>query len=375
MNKNNKIFVIFYFILFVGVLGTILSIDSTLDRPYGPINLAPSQLSTISYSKVFDVDKEIIFNTFADFEKYPLILPNNILFINNISEKLSIYNISLTEKNIKTNLTVEHILEPYDKQVIKITDGDAQGTTITQTFESIGNGTKILIDVDLKTRGVLTPFTFLPQHNVNHAIDTIVTTFVDYSTRSYTQNETIIDDLYREILQRPVDSQGLKNFSLLLDDENMSVDEIRNILINSEEYASNFLPPDLKDVSEINIKTKDFINDVYDITIRRDADPQGLQYFGSALENNKMSKKDIIIELLYSNEFKSLPVETRELRETYASNPSWQIVNQTYNEIHSKYPTTKVIRSYGIFFERGDLTLKEIIDLFCLEKPSAAFCN
>ena len=364
MNKNNKIFVIFYFILFVGVLGTIISIDSTLDRPYGPINLAPLQLSTISYSKVVDVDKEIIFNTFADFEKYPLVLPNNILFVNNISEELLIYNISLTEKNIKTNLTVEHILEPYDKQVIKVTDGDAQGTTITQTFESNGNGTKILIDIDLKTRGVLTPFTFLPQLNVNHAIDTIITTFVDYSTRSYTQNETIIDDLYREILQRPADPQGLKKFSLLLDDGNMSVDEIRNILINSEEYASNFLPPDLKDVSEINITTKDFLNDVYDITLRRDVDPQGLQYFGSALENNKISKKDIVVELLVSNEFKSLPVETRELRETYASNPSWQIVNQTYYEIHSKYPNEKVIRAYGIFFERGDITLKEIIDLF-----------
>jgi hypothetical protein len=107
----------------------------------------------------------------------------------------------------------------------------------------------------------------------------------------------------------------------------MSVDEIRNTLLNSKEYNLKLLLSDLKDVSEIDIKTKDFLDEIYDITLRRDVDPQGLQYFGSTLENNKMSKKDIIIELLVSNEFNSLPVETREVDETYRSNEYWQIIN------------------------------------------------
>jgi hypothetical protein len=367
LNKNNKIPLFFYFILFVGVLGTITYIDSTLDRPYGPLNLAPLQLSTLSYSKIFDVDKEIIFNTFADFENYDRILPNNILSIHNISEKLFIYDISLVEQGIKTNLTVEHVIEGSDRQVIKVTDGDAQGTTITQIFESLENGTKISINIDLKTRGILTPFAYLPQHNANHAIDTIVTTFVDYSNRSYTQNEKIVDDLYREILQRPVDPQGLSKFSLLLDEGNISVDEIRDALLESEEYNLIFSINNLKDISEINIKTKNFLDEIYDITLRRDVDSQSLQYFGSALENNNMSKKDIIIELLVSNEFNSQPVETRDLKETYMSNESWQNVNQTYYEIHGKYPEQKIVRAYGIFFEMGDLTLKEIKDILLKE--------
>jgi hypothetical protein len=364
LNKTNKLFTIFYLILFIGVLGTIISIDSSLERPYGPLNLDPLQLSTLSYSKIFDVDKEIIFNTFADFENYDRILPNNISSIHNISEKLSIYDISLVEQGIKTNLTVEHMIEGYDKQIIKVTDGDAQGTTITQIFESLGNGTKISINIDLKTRGILTPFAYLPQHNANHAIDTIITTFVDYSNRSYTQNEIIVDDLYREILQRPVDSQGLVKFSTLLDEEDMSVDEIRNTLLNSEEYASKFLLSELKDLSEINIKTKNFLDEIYDITLRRDVDPQSLQYFGSALDNNKMSKKDIVIELLISKEFNSLPIETRELNETYQLNENWQIINQTSYEIDGKYPSKKIVRAYGIFFEKEILKINDIINLF-----------
>jgi len=204
--------VIFYLVLFVVISTTLIFIDSSLERPFRPINLVPFQLSTISYSKTVDVDKEIIFNIFADFENYPRVLPNNILSVNNIPEKQSVYEISLVEKGIKTKLIVEHIIELYHKQVIKVIDGDAQGTTVNQTFESIGNSTKISIDIDLKTRGILAPFAFLPQLNVNHAVDTIVTTFVDYSKRSYNQNEKIIDDLYREILLRPADSQGLIRF-------------------------------------------------------------------------------------------------------------------------------------------------------------------
>lgn len=360
---------IFYLVLFVGVFTTIISIDSSLERPFRPLNLAPIPLSIISYSKIVDVDKEIIFNTFADFKNYPHILPNNILSVNNIPEKQSVYDISLVEKGIKTKLMIEHIIEPYHKQVIKVIDGDAQGTTINQTFESIGNSTKISIDIDLKTRGILVPFGFLPKQNANHVIDTIVTTFVDYSKRPYNQNEKIIDDLYREILLRPADSLGLIHFSDLLEEEKITIDEIRSEILNSEEYRLKILLTDLKEISDLNEETKNSIDELYNIILRRNADSTGLQFFGSALESGKMSLSEIRNAILTSDEFYSLPVETREVKETYISNEYWQIVNQTYYEIHDKYPYKKTVRAYGIFFERGDLTLKEIKEMFLYKPP------
>ena len=147
MNKTNKIIVILYLVLFVGIFTALISIDSSLDRPFGAVNLAPLELSTISYSKIFDVDREIIFNTFADFKNYPLILPKNVISVNNIPEKQSVYDISLTQVGIITTLKAEHIIEPYDNQVIKVIGGDAQGTIITQTFESYDDKTKISIDI------------------------------------------------------------------------------------------------------------------------------------------------------------------------------------------------------------------------------------
>ena len=42
------------------------------------------------------------------------------------------------------------------------------------------------------------------------------------------------------------------------------------------------------------------------------------------------------------------------------SNEYWQIVNQTYYEIHDSYPSKKIIRAYGIFYQNGNITLDEI---------------
>ena len=364
MNKTNKKFIIFYLVLSVVVFTALIYIDSSLDRPSRELNLAPIPLATISYSKIVDVDKEVIFNTFADFKNYPHILPNNIISVTNIPEKQSVYDITLTQMGIIAKLKAEHIIEPYHKQVVEVIDGDAQGTTITQTFEPYDNKTKISIDIDLKTKGILTAFSFLPVINANHAMDTIVQSFVEYSTRSYTLNEKIVDDLYRETLLRPVDIHGLIKYSTLLEEEKITIEEIRNELLNSEEYQSNILHVDLKDISDLSEDTKNSIDELYDIILRRNADTNALQVFGSALENGNMSLSDISKTLLMSDEFHGLPVETRENKETYESNEYWQIVRQIYHEIHDAYPSDKVIRAYGILLESGNITLEEIQSIF-----------
>ena len=339
-------------------------IDSSLDRPSRELNLAPIPLATISYSKIVDVDKEVIFNTFADFKNYPHILPNNIISVTNIPEKQSVYDITLTQMGIRAKLQAEHIIEPYHKQVVEVIDGDAQGTIITQTFEPYDNKTKISIDIDLKTKGILRAFSFLPVWNANHAIDTIVQSFVAYSTRSYNPNEKIIDDLYRETLLRPADSKGLIKYNALLDEEKITIEEIRNELLNSKEYQLKILLSDLKEISDLSEDTKNSIHELYDIILRRNADTNALQVFGSALENGNMSLSDISKTLLMSDEFHGLPVETREKKETYESNEYWQIVRQIYHETHDTYPSNKVIRAYGILLESGNITIEEIQSIF-----------
>jgi hypothetical protein len=206
----------------------------------------------------------------------------------------------------------------------------------------------------------LTGFGFLPESNVSHAMNTILSSFVQYSAEK-TQNEKIVDDLYRNILKRPADQDGLLIYTSLLKQNKITPEEIKIELYNSKEYASIF---NLKNISELSEETVDSINDLYEIILRRSADTHGLQYFGSYLENKDMTLSEIRNSILLSDEFRSLPIETRELKKTYMSNEYWQIVNQTSYEIHGKYPDAKIVRAYGIFFESGDISLKEIKELF-----------
>jgi hypothetical protein len=52
------------------------------------------------------------------------------------------------------------------------------------------------------------------------------------------QTKKTVDDLYREILYRPADPQGLQYYALLLDSGKMTKEDVRNALLNSTERKS-----------------------------------------------------------------------------------------------------------------------------------------
>ena len=53
------------------------------------------------------------------------------------------------------------------------------------------------------------------------------------------ESKRIVDDLYREILLRPSDPDGLQYFASQLENDTMTIDEIKKILINSIEFQIN----------------------------------------------------------------------------------------------------------------------------------------
>ena len=359
MEKNDKFLLIFYVLLGVGVFFGLLSIDSSLEKPAGPLNLAPIPLSSISITKVVDIETEKFFTILADVENYPRVLPKNVLSVNKIEERNSslVYEIIVVEKGIKTTLLIKQDFFPYEKQILTVIDGDAKNTVISQTFENQGNSTKLITDIEIELSGILTGFGFIPQSNFNHAMDTILSNFVEYSIVK-TQNEKIVDNLYRDILKRPADQEGLLYFTALLEQNTITPEKIKMELYNSEEYTSTFLSSDLKNIKELTPETKDTIHDLYNIILQRNADSEGLQYFGSLLESEKFSKKDIRVELLKSPEFASLPVDTRSL--DIISKDTQNIINFTNYELFDKYAERKIIRVFGIFLESELMTLDEI---------------
>jgi hypothetical protein len=133
-------------------------------------------------SETFDVDKKKIFEAIANIENYPIILPKNVISVEIINQTNNIIyaNEEVSERGIKVNLMVKHVIEPYDKHTMEILSGDAKGTTITQTYETVDSGTRIITDTKIKLSGILSAFGFTAKHSITHAIDTATTEFVKF---------------------------------------------------------------------------------------------------------------------------------------------------------------------------------------------------
>ena len=116
----------------------------------------------------------------ANVENFPNILPENVVSVNilNKTDNEIIAEEELFEAGIKTKLLVKHTIKPYSEHIIEIIDGDAEGTKITQYFESSGSQTKLTTNVDLNVKGATSLIAFLPEANLVHAINTVISLFV-----------------------------------------------------------------------------------------------------------------------------------------------------------------------------------------------------
>jgi len=318
MEKSEKKKVVVYIILAILIGSTITYLDlSKVDRSDVPANLYPERkVEKITFINKFEISKEKIFESITDISNYPYVLPRNVISVNILeqSENEIVAEETFTELGIKVNLKVKHTILPYEQHIIEIIEGDASGTKIIQTFEEENNLTIITTDVVLNLKGLLSPFGFLPRLNMDSAINTALSSFVEYSQR-FDDESKIIDDLYREILHRPVDLEGLRYYSPLLQEEKITVDEIREALKNSEEFKTQLLPDEIKTLDELSENTKKQVNDLYFEILGREADPQGLQHFGSLIEIGKMTTEELRQALLNSTEYKWQQGQIKNLKD------------------------------------------------------------
>ena len=303
--------------------------------------------------KVVDVNQEEAFLIMTDVKNYPKMLPKNIISVNIINQidNNILAEYEVVELGIRTKLLVNHTMYPYDKHIVEVMDGDAKGTKLMQDFttiypvniippECIGYDedgdfdvdsydltackskstahnlylgdciyldkcTKIDSKIELDLKGLLSPFRYLPEQNLNHAANTVISSFTNHMEIK-TENGKIIDDLYREILLRPADKESLEHWGALLDNEDVTVDKIRAEILNSDESKSILLLQEMKTVDELDDETKKIIDDLYREILLRPGNAEAFEYWGSLLENEKITKTELRKNILKSPEALSL---------------------------------------------------------------------
>ena len=343
MIKSDKIILLFYVVL--GISFSIFILNSNTDLEGKIISILPEKTTDFETSSIIDVDRKTIFNLMTNIENYSNVLPRNISYVNilNQIDNQIIAEEELQEAGIKTKLIVSHTIKPYDEHIIEVIDGDAKGTIITQFFEDYELKTKLTTKVHLNFNGVTSVIHYIPESNLIHALNTINSNFVEYSKRNVFENK--VDSLYREILNRPADIDGLLHFSSLLDSGKMSEDDIRTELLNSQERKSmNF-----KSIDELSDQTKNTIDDLYEKILLRKADPEGMQYFGNLLENG-MSSDEIRNELLSSDEGKNMSV----------FNPIRTDIKRLIQTLYDRQATYDEINYYHKMIDDGIMNLSEV---------------
>ena len=271
IQKTDKIIIIFYIFLAISFTIGISYITSTFDTTEHLIEF-PQPVTELQITKIVDVNQEEAFLIMTDVKNYPKILPRNIISVNIINQidNSVLAEYEVIEHGIHTKLLANHTMYPYDKHIIEVMDGDAKGTKLIQDFTVINTPvgdiggisnlflqglsqteiaklsecnspfdecTRIDSQVELNLEGLLSPFSYLPKRNLDHASNTVITSFTNYMEIK-TKNEKIIDDLYREILLRPADTGAFEYWGSLLESEKITKLELRKSILKSEEALS-----------------------------------------------------------------------------------------------------------------------------------------
>lgn len=357
--KNDKIIILFYVFFAISYVLTTIYIDNTIFRGDIPQSAADeNKIIEIKMIEEVNMNKTRIFDTMSDIKNYPLMLPQNF-----ISSKITSQNGNVTyakvdvrDYNFESKDLVKQTVYPYEKRILEVLDGDAKGTTITQTFEGNDTFTKITTDAKLNLHGKLSSIIFFVKSSLESELDKKIMEIIDYARIQDNPYEKTVDDLYRNLLHRPADVGGLKLYTHYLEQGKMTKEDISNIIMQSDEYKAMH---SIKSIDELSPETKSIINSLYLKILYRPADDEGLRYFGSLYEGGKMTKDDIRVTLTESDEYRQiLPVKTiQEL-----DNKTKETINDLYMEAYHSPADHDSVVFLGTLLENGNLTKDQIKD-------------
>ena len=136
-----------------------------------------------SFTKLVDIDRDVFFAISTDYEKFTKILPEYFLELKIIEKKDNTTTIFETLKFLgKTvNVTTEHVVEKPDRHIVKMLDGQAKGTVFDETYEKVGEQTKVTIEVDFVLSGGLKILGMFAKSKIENSMKTVLDEFANYA--------------------------------------------------------------------------------------------------------------------------------------------------------------------------------------------------
>ena len=140
-------------------------------------------MSKFSFTKLVDIDRDRFFAISTDYEKFTKILPEYFLELKIVERERNATTIFETLRFLgKTvNVTTEHVVEKPDKHIVKILDGQAKGTIFDETYEKVGEQTKVTIEVDFVLSGGLKILGIFAKSKIENSMKNVLDEFANYA--------------------------------------------------------------------------------------------------------------------------------------------------------------------------------------------------
>ena len=142
-------------------------------------------MSKFSFTKVVDIDRDKFFAISTNYEKFTEILTEYFLDLKIIESEGNVTKVFETLKFLgKTvNVTTEHVVEKPDRHIVKMLDGQAKGTIFDETYEKIGDKTKVTIEVDFVLSGGLKILAMFAKNKIESSMKIVLDEFANYAKK------------------------------------------------------------------------------------------------------------------------------------------------------------------------------------------------
>ena len=114
-------------------------------------------LTKFSLEKIIHAKRKNVFEIFSNYEHYEKLIPTYFpsIRIRSVRGETAVVEEHFKLGDIELLLMSKHVLRPFVLHEVFVIGGKSKGSYIRQEFVEIPNGTKILVDVDLKLMGVM----------------------------------------------------------------------------------------------------------------------------------------------------------------------------------------------------------------------------
>ena len=108
-----------------------------------------------SFEKISSASRDSVYKVFSDYENYQKISPQFFpsIRIRSVRDKVAVVEEHLILGDDELVVMAKHVTDEPVLHDVFIIGGDAKGSHIQEQFIETPQGTKILIDVDLKLKG------------------------------------------------------------------------------------------------------------------------------------------------------------------------------------------------------------------------------